>query len=263
MRDDGMRNAWRWVAVAAVTFSVVGVWGCRSRSSETIDPRRLARYERSMLRHAARDTGCPAGQLIPQVIQQQPRVYTVLGCHEPVEYWLECSARGRCRLRDVPRLTEQAASLLGCQPAMIQQQPTQMPNVRYAIGCGASLAFAIQCNSAACGWAQTIAPQGAGGVVVVNPAPQEPQRVVVAREEPAAPPEDALQSQVQTHREAIMSCVDAASLTLRLRWTADGQVVVQLPAELIGTAAEGCIQAAVGALQVSAHQAGEIVVPLE
>lgn len=263
MRHDGRNDAWRWGLIAVLAIAMVGAFGCRRRRARgTIEPRRMARYEENMLRHAQRDTGCSAAQLSPQLIHPDPRVYSVLGCAQPVEYWLECNeAKTRCRWRDVPRLHEQAAQILGCQPEMVQQQPTQTPNVRWATGCGQRVAFAMQCNAAACGWAQTAAPQGAGGVVVV---PQQQTGAQATAQVPAqAPPEQALQSQVQTQREAILSCVDSGTLTLRLRWTADGQVIVQLPPELVGTAAEGCIQAAIGALTVSAQQAGELEVPLQ
>jgi hypothetical protein len=253
--------------VAVVATTALAAWGCRRRTVDTtISPERMQRYEANMLRHAERDTGCPAAQLSPQLIHSDPRVYAVYGCDQPIEYWLRCSRNNRrCSWRHVPRLHEQAAPMLGCQPESVQIQPTQAPNIRYASGCGASMAFAIQCNAAACGWTQTVAPQGGGGVIVVpqQQAQAQAQPAGPAQAPPAGAPANALQSQVQTQREAILSCVDDATLMLRLRWTADGQVIIQLPPELVGTAAEGCIQAAVGALQVQAQEPGEIAVPLQ
>src|SRR5690606_5837206 len=107
-------------------------------------------------------------------------------------------------------------------------------------------------------------PQGAGAVVAAAPPPQQQQPVVVAPPAPPPqPPSAVLQSQVQQQREAILSCVDSPSLTLRLRWTADGQVILQMPQELLGTAAEGCLQALLGGMRVVAQADGEIVVPLQ
>lgn len=266
MRQQKTAGAWRIGVVAVVAITAgVGALGCGGRAQRIRDAR-LARYEQQLMRHAQRATGCPAGQLTAQVMQEEPRVYTVLGCAQPVEYWLECDGRGRCRVHDIGPLHAVAPQALQCAPNMIQQQPTESPMVRYAAGCGRTAPFTMQCNGGACGWAQTGPAQAAGGAAQAASQPQQQpsqqQQVIVQ------PPQDdtaaaTLESQVQTQREAILSCIDVANVTLRLRWTADGQVIVQLPDELHGTAAEGCIQAAIGALRVSAQQAGEVVVPLQ
>lgn len=262
----GTTNAWRIGVVAMVAVAAWAAMGCGGRRAR-VRAARMQQYEREMMRHAQRDTGCHASQLSPQQIHPDPRVYTVLGCAQPVEYWLQCGPRGlRCRLRDVPPLNRIASASLQCPPEMIQPQPTQSPMIRYATGCGRTAPYTMQCNAAACGWAQTGAVQAAGGGVYVVPqaqAQEAPAQQQVVVQGQAAAPAATLQTQVQTQREAILSCIDSATVTLRLRWTSDGQVSVQLPPELVGTAAEGCIQAAVGALRVSAQQSGEIMVPLQ
>lgn len=255
-------RAWRTVVIGLVALAALSAVGCRSRV--VIRDARMDRYQANLLRLAARDTGCHESQLTPTQIVAEPAVYTVTGCQVPVEYWLECGRR-RCSWRNVPRLNESAAPVLACTPQMIQLQPSQAPNVRFAAGCGRMAPFAVACNGAACGWSPS-GPVQMGGQVAAAPPPQPPPAtaVVVPGPQPqAAPPPTALQGQVEAQREAILSCVDSGSLTLRMRWTADGQVLVQLPAELVGTAAEGCIQAVLGGMRVAAQAAGEVVVPVQ
>ncbi len=252
----GRTNAWKAWLIGVAAIAALGGTGCRSRA--VVNDARMARYRESMIRDAARDTGCSPGQLVPSQIAAQPAVYTVTGCASPIEYWLECGRRGRCRWRNVPTLNESAATSLQCAPQTIQQQPSQAPNVRYATGCGRTAPFTMSCNSVACGWAQSGPVQTVGPTVEQGPAGGV---VVVPQEQPTQAP--ALQAQVQAQREAILSCIDDGSLTIRLRWTADGQVVVQLPPELVGTAAEGCVQAVLGGMRVQAQASGEVVIPIQ
>jgi hypothetical protein len=236
--------------------AALGTMGCR-RGAGIVTDRQMARYEEQLVRVAARDTGCHHSQLSPSRLAGDPAVYTVTGCAQPVEYWLQCSRR-RCTWRNLPTLNESAAAQLQCAPASIQQQPSQAPNVRFANGCGRMQPYTIACNGQACGWAPSGPAQG-------GPAPQVAQPQVAAVAPPAPPPQPpsaVLQTQVQQQREAILSCVDSPSLTLRLRWTADGQVILQMPQELLGTAAEGCLQALLGGMRVVAQADGEVVVPL-
>ncbi len=262
-------KAWTAWVVGVAALAALGATGCHRRGGPIRDAR-MERYTQNMLREAARDTGCALGQLTPTQIASQPAVFTVTGCTAPIEYWLQCGSRNRhCRWQNVPMLNESATASLSCDPQLIQQQPTQAPNVRYATGCGRTAPFTMSCNGAACGWSQTGPVQGAsptvaqppsGGVVVV---PQQQAQAVPPPQQPVQAPPNALQVQVQAQREAILSCVDDGSLNLRLRWTADGQVIIQLPPSLIGTAAEGCIQAVLGGMRVQAQASGEVVVPIQ
>lgn len=255
-------TAFRACIAALVGLAALGGAGCRPRVV-SIDDARVARYTENLVRHAARDTGCHASQLVPQRIAVQPAVFTVTGCAQPIEYWLRCR-RNYCSWRHVPTLNEAAVSSLQCPAHAIQQQLTEAPNVRMAVGCGRAQPFTIVCNGVACGWAPS-GPAQVTASVAVAPAPTSAQpAVAVAPPAPAPqPPSAVLQTQVQQQREAILSCVDSAAITLRLRWTPDGQVIVQLPPELLGTAAEGCVQAVLGGLRVVAQGAGEIVVPIQ
>lgn len=161
--------AWRGAVVAIVALMAAGAFGCHRRA--VVQDGRAERYQRHLMRYAARDTGCNEAQLVPSQIGQQPGVYTVTGCSFPVEYWLECGRGGRhCRWRRIPTLNEQAATSLGCQPQLIQQQLTQAPNVRIAAGCGQQASFQMLCNGAACGWAMTGPAQGAA------PPPDTPRQ---------------------------------------------------------------------------------------
>ncbi len=252
-------RAWRFWVAAVLAVAAVAAGGCRR--TRVVDAGQMQRYVAHVVRLAARDTGCPEGQLAPMQIATEPPVFTVTGCgNPPVEYWLNCGRR-RCSWRNVPRLQETASPALACAPDGILLQPTQVPNVRYATGCGRIAPFTIACNGAACQWAMN-GPVQQGAPVAAPPPPQAPPATaVVVAPQPGAPP-TVIQSQVEAQREAILSCIDSGSLTLRVRWTAEGQVLVQLPADMAGPAAEGCIQAVLGGLRVTAHAAGEVVVPV-
>lgn len=247
----------RALVIALIAAAAGGCAGRRAR----LEARRYERYTRNLVNTASQQTGCPAAALTPQQIADGPPVFTVTGCTTPIEYWLECRGRGNrnCDWRNVALLNEAAAMPLGCPPQGIQQQLTAAPNMRYATGCGRTAAFTIACNGAACGWAQSSPVQGGTGMVVM----QQPQPQVGPQPPPPQSPDAAIQAQVQMHREAILSCLDEGSITLRLRWTADGQVLIQLPANLAGTAAEGCINAVLGALRVAASAPGEVTVPVQ
>jgi hypothetical protein len=245
-----------WLVVVAAA-AVLGGTGCHRRA--VVSDARLQRYAERLIREAARDTGCDAGQLAPSQIAAQPAVFTVTGCAHPIEYWLECSRRGRCRWRNVAGLNEAAAASLACAPPSIRQQPSQAPNVRFASGCGRTAPFTMTCNGVACGWSQSGPVQAQAGVPTVAQPPSGGV-VVVPQQQPVP---NAIQSQVQAQREAILSCVDDGNLTLTLRWTADGQVLVQLPPELVGTAADGCVQAVLGGMRVRAQASGQVVVPIQ
>lgn len=261
------RNAFTACITLVLGVMMLTTTGCGRRArSATVNDARMARYTERLIRIAARDTGCHAGQLSPVQITSQPAVFTVTGCDVPVEYWLECGRR-RCRWRSIPKLNEAAAQSMQCPPHAIQQQPSQAPNVRYASGCGRMQPFAITCNAAACGWA----PSGPAQLLAQHappPAPMPPPvssapPQVEAQPQEAHPIEALIQDQVRAQREAILSCVDSPSLVLRMRWTADGQVIVQMPQELLGTAADACLQALLGGMRVAAQGAGEIVIPLQ
>lgn len=254
----------RWAVVALIATVAVGAWGCRRARPAVQNGQLNPRYERQLLQIASRDTRCPVGQLsIGLLTPGDPAVYTVNGCTQPREYWLRCTHRGRrCAWRPVTPLAETASANIQCAAPQIQVQPTQAPNVRYASGCGRQAPFTISCNTVACGWAVSGPIEGAGPAV----AAQQPQVAVQATQpgQPSAATGEDLQNRLMTQREAILSCLDnAAGLALTLRWTAEGQVFLEIPPELSNTAAEGCIQAAVGVLRVQAAQPGQITVQLQ
>ncbi|MGE0792238.1 MAG: hypothetical protein AB7S26_41580 [Sandaracinaceae bacterium] len=245
--------------VGLVLVGALGAWGCRRHGASTTGAL-TARQERNLLHLASRDTRCPANQL--QVILLQPgtpAIYSVQGC-QPVEYSLHCRGR-RCNWRRIDQLEMTAGANLQCPPQMIQQSMTQTPVTRYATGCGRQAPYTVSCNAMACGWTMSGPVEGASAAVA-----QQGGGVVV---QPAGPTSDAnganLQARLLSQRDAILSCLDdAGELVLTVRWTAQGQVMLQIPPELANTAAEGCIQAAVGALSVPAQsQPGQVSITVQ
>jgi len=262
-------HLWRGTILVLVALTAMGAMGCRRRGRT---PGAVsARYQRNLLRLAARDTGCAANQLQPMQITGDPAVFAVTGCTFPIEYWLQCGRRGRrCRWSRVPTLNEQAAAPLQCQPQMIQQQLTQAPNMRVAMGCGRQATFGMACNGSACGWAMA-GPAQAPTPAATAAVPPPPGGAQVSAVPPppgaqaGAQPADnsAVTGQLQAQREAILSCLDSPSVTLHIQWTADGMIHVTLPPELAGSAAEGCVQAAVSMLRITAQSAGQMTVPVQ
>jgi len=249
-----MHDAWRGGVVVALALTMALAFGCGRRG--VVQDGSSARQQRELLRYGARHTGCPAGQLQGVMINQSPPVWAVMGCTQPREYWLSC-ARRRCRWERIHTLNEIAAQTMQCPPQMIQQQLTQTPNLRVATGCGQQMTYAMQCNGRSCDWAPAGAPTPvapaatAGGGTPVTPTAQPPASG------------GSLTGQLQSQREAILSCTDADTIELTLRWTADGTVQVQLPPALAGSAAEGCIQAALSNLRVQADQPGSVTIPVQ
>ena len=248
------------LALAALTLSVSGC----GRGRHAIAPNGLSAHEHELLlATASQTTGCPAGALSAEAISSTPVVMTVTGCGAPVEMLQVCGRRGRrCQWEPLARIEESAAGALQCPPQQIQQQPGQMPNQRWVQGCGRSAGFALNCGGAMCAWAQ------AGPVQMQGPAQfqapqQQQQQTVTVQGNGSMNPGGNLEAQVAAQREILMSCIDSGNLVLNLRWTAEGQVLVSLPDNLAGTAAEGCIQAALGALRVQAASPGEITVPIQ
>ena len=251
----------RAALIVILALTVLSAWGCRRRPPVTTGGALTARQHTRLLRYAQRHSGCPAAQLSAALMSTAPDVYTVSGCAQPADYWLQCSRR-RCRWQHIAPLHEQAARLLQCPSQQIQQQPTQAPNMRAVSGCGRILAFTMSCTDRDCAWYAS-SPVQAQGVVGAAPPPQYQPQYQQQQVTAGVSAQVTLQAQVQQQREAVMSCLDPGQeLTLGLRWTEQGQVIIQLPPNLAGTAAEGCIQAALGALQVAAQRAGELQVPM-
>lgn len=249
---------------ALLVLAALVLGACGGSRSPLDNPRLLARYERNLPAAAARDSGCAPGAITATRVARE--VWVAQTCNLPIEYRIECAGRS-CNWIRLPTLNEQAAPLLQCQPQLIQQQPAGVPTVRVASGCGRQATFSLTCNGPACGWSATSA--------VVTLAPQTVDPVAPLGSEPAPPrvttsggeggdPSASLQSQVELQRDALMSCIEGAegTITLTLRWTGDGRVNIVLPPQMAGTVAEGCIQAILGALSVSAQSPGEVVVPL-
>lgn len=261
--SNRMKQGRIWGLMMVAIFAVAAL-GCGRRA--VVRDGSARGHQRNLVRLAARATGCQGNQLQPTMIGANPPVWSVMGCSFPVEYWLSCRGR-RCHWQPIPTLNEQAAAPLQCQPQMIQQQLTQAANMRVATGCGRQGTFAVACNGTACGWAmaQSQAP-AAMPVPAAPPAalpPPQAGTAVTATAAPTAADQSAVNTELSNQREAILSCIDTPTVNLTVRWTADGLVQIQLPPELTGSAAEGCIQAAVGTLRITAQRAGQLTVPVQ
>ncbi|MBZ0117095.1 MAG: hypothetical protein K8H88_08880 [Sandaracinaceae bacterium] len=286
MGNESFSRGARLLMIGLAT--VLALAACGRRARVVIDPRtgqqvvidrRSEQYTRNLIALAARDSGCPAPGLTP--IQIHPEVYSVTGCAVPYEYWLQCGRRGRCSWRRLGTLNEAAAGATQCPPEMIQQVPTQDPSVRQVAGCGHSSVFAMMCSAAGagCGWVLRGTAPSAPVVVAQGqipqaqpPQPQQPQVLVVPAPPQAQAPQQpapsasvvvSIEAQIRAQREALLSCVPDGRLDLTVRWSSNGQVILQLPPALTGTPAEGCVQAVVGTLRVQASAPGQTVVAVQ
>lgn len=167
----------RWSSLAVlVTLAIVTLGlGCRRHRDPVHDARRIERFERNLIRHAARDSGCAPPQVQPVRIAET--VWTANTCTGPIEYHLDCRSRGRrwanCRWRRIGRVEEAAAAVLSCPVQGMTQEPTQQPMVRFVNGCGRRVQMNMACNDVGCGWmaaGPASGQAGPGGQVVVVPA---------------------------------------------------------------------------------------------
>lgn len=250
------RHLLRGALLLAVGLTMLAP-GCRGRRARLLDARAARVSTVSTVQLTAtvqRDTGCPAAQVATAQINASPPVYTVQACGTSAEYWGLCDGRG-CQWSRIADMSGLAAGPLSCGASTIVEQPTGQPLVRNAVGCGRMLAFTLMCTPSSCSWSQTGPVQGSGGFVATNTPPPPPPT--------GSGPGANLQAQITTQRDAILSCVDVPSFNLTLRWTPEGQVTVQLPPEIAGTSAEGCVQAAVGQLSVRAEASGQVIIPVQ
>jgi hypothetical protein len=68
--------------------------------------------------------------------------------------------------------------------------------------------------------------------------------------EAPAPGEVALRAALDAHRREILTCVGREMAAVDAAYTLAGTVTLSLPGDLAGSAAEGCVRSAVGALHV-------------
>lgn len=153
--------------------------GCRHRYDPVHNPARIERFERNLIRLAARDSGCAEVQVQPVRIGET--LWVANTCTGPREYFLGCRARGRrwshCRWRRIDTVAEAAAPALQCPAAQVGQQLGASPHERVAVGCGRQVAMQLQCNQVGCGWIALAtappapAPSSGGAVIVIVPPP--------------------------------------------------------------------------------------------
>lgn len=154
-----------WGLVIAIGM-LAALSGCRRRGPVD-ETRVLHRYERNLVRLAARDSRCHPQQIQPVRVGQT--VWVTNTCTGPREYLLQCRRPERwsgCRWRRVPTVPRSAAPLLQCPEQAISQQPSADPYHRLASGCGQQVSMQLRCHPAGCAWVH--AP-GAGAMAPVAP----------------------------------------------------------------------------------------------
>lgn len=227
------------------------------------------RYYRNLQRVAARDMQCHARDVVPQEVS--PGIFSVSGCGQLRDYALVCRSRRRCDWVGIQPVEQLAVSETQCATGQILVQPTG-PLTRSVSACGQTLQYALACGPGGCAWTRG----GAAGGVVMQSEPGTSVIVipddgssVAVQESGAATDADAdvvqidaagtLQSLLATQIAAIQQCTGGQSVTLQIRWSAQGQVGVALAPPHAGTPVEACIQTAVGSVVLQGVSApGEI-----
>lgn len=171
---------WGTLGMVVVLGIVAGACG-RYRYDPLYNPRRLAGFERNLVRIAARDSGCSPVQVATARVAET--VWAVNTCTGPREYFLACRQRGRrwanCGWDRIATVNESAAPVLACPPQAIGQQASTSPVTRYAAGCGRQVQMSLRCNPVGCGWMPDGPPVGgAPAAPPVYAVPAQPPPVV-------------------------------------------------------------------------------------
>jgi hypothetical protein len=162
----------RAILIAAAVSALLPASGCRRhyRTDPLYDADRIERYERNLVRIAARDSGCPPTYVAP--VRIADTVWGVNTCSGPREYFLSCRSRGRrwanCRWDPIEPMVEAAARALQCPPHALVVQNGPVATTRSAQGCNGSVQLSLRCSDVGCGWLPDGPP--AGTTVIVVPA---------------------------------------------------------------------------------------------
>lgn len=218
------------------------------------------RYFRNLQRVAARDMQCHPRDVAPQEVS--PGIFSVSGCGQLRDYALVCRSRRRCNWVGIQPVEHVAMAETQCATGQIMVQPTG-PLTRTVSACGQSLQYALGCGPGGCAWTRGAAAGGmvmqtepGTSVIVIPDAPatgtvavQEAGVGAVGDESADVVQIDAagtLQALLATQIAAVRQCAGGQTVTLQIRWTAQGQVGVALAPPHAGTPVEACVQAAVG-----------------
>jgi hypothetical protein len=221
------------------------------------------RHYRNLLRVAARDMRCHHRQLAPQEVS--PGIFAISGCGQLRDYAMICTSRRRCRWVGIQPVEHVAMAETQCASGQIVVQ-APAPLSRQVSACGQTLTYGLACGGAGCAWTRGAAPSavmmqsepGTSVIVVADDGttvPGAPAAYATAQ----APADDqsdvvqidaagTLQSLLATQLAALRACTGGATVTLQVRWSAQGQVGVGLAAPHAGTPMEACVQQAFGAV---------------
>lgn len=215
------------------------------------------RHYRNLVRVAARDMQCHQRDVAPQEVS--PGIFAVSGCGQLRDYALVCRSARRCAWMGIQPVEQVAMAETQCTVGQIVVQPTG-PLSRSVSACGQSLEYALACGPGSCAWTRGAISGGVvmqtepgTSVIVVPDAPAASGTVVVQEAGSGAGADivqiDAagtLQALLATQIAAVRQCTGGQTVTLQIRWSAQGQVGVALAPPHTSTPIEACVQQAVG-----------------
>ena len=235
---------------------------------------------RRVMSIASRDMGCPASQLTPMEIAEG--VVSVSGCGDSREYAMACPGRHHCEWTAIQPVAQVAITELQCATGTVAvQAPTS--TVRDVSACGATLRYQLMCSSVGCGWARdpaTPLPMQQPQIVAASAQPQvvvassaQPQTTIVVPQAPvgvvatgtAVIDETTVRRVLGDRIDAARACFGGqAGAQVIGEIGGDGRVLFRLPPPHAGTAAEACVQTALGSFQLSgaARVAGTVTITL-
>jgi hypothetical protein len=224
------------------------------------------RRYRNLLRVAGRDMQCDPRGLAAQEVS--PGIFSLQGCGLVRDYVMLCRNRHRCDWYGIAPVEQVAMQETQCTQGQIQLALTG-PTTRDVVACGQTLHYALACGYGGCAWSRNgggavmmqtdpgtsviVVAEGAGGGAYASP---QPQPAVVEGEDTGEIIDlgaaGTLQSLLATQIAAVRACTNGASVTLTVRWSAEGVVSVGLAPPLAGTPVEACVQRAIGTVQLQA-----------
>jgi hypothetical protein len=224
------------------------------------------RHYRNLLRIAGRDMRCHPNRVFVQ--EASPGIFSVQGCGILREYVMVCRHRRHCRWHGIQPVEQVAMAEARCGAGPAQLTVTG-PLTRRVSVCGQAIDYALACGPVGCGWARGTSAQ----VMMLQTEPGT--SVIVLADEVGPAPERAgsdeddvvlelgaagtLQSVLAAQYAALRACTQGTSVTLTIRWAADGTVSVGLAPPYAGTPMEACVRQVLGTVRIQATgAAGEL-----
>lgn len=217
------------------------------------------RHYRNLVRVAARDMRCGGRQVQPQEVS--PGIFSVSGCGQLRDYVMICAHRRHCRWVGIQPVEQVAMAETQCASGQVVVQ-APAPLSRQVTACGQSLTYGLACGAGSCAWTR-----GAAATAVMMQSEPGTAVIVIPDDGSTAPasyttaqPVDAqadtvqidaagtMQTLLAAQLAALRTCTQGATVTLQVRWSAEGQVAVGLAAPHAGTPMEACVQQAFGSI---------------